>query len=289
MAQTVRNTYISVSDRPCRLPLPPLVGATARSPAILGALDDKIDLNRRMNETLEAMARAIFKDWFVDFGPTRAKMEGRAPYLAPEIWALFPDRLDDEGKPEGWTTDSLGDIASRLRSNGIASRSDAATTGRRASLGRREDRRSEIGDTPEHEFADARSRTSTDKRRDDSVSMDGAARVIERASAFVAMADHDMSAINQDVIAVCSHAVEHASLTLLTSSQLSTGYATRATRFDDSETTSTSRIDLRADRRHRRTAMSVSMNLSDRYSTESWRMIERIALSLPLAICFFPS
>ena len=67
----------------------------------LGALDDKIDLNRRMNETLEAMARAIFKDWFVDFGPTRAKMESRAPYLAPEIWALFPDRLDDEGKPEG--------------------------------------------------------------------------------------------------------------------------------------------------------------------------------------------
>ena len=54
-----------------------------------------------MNETLEAMARAIFKDWFVDFGPTRAKMEGRAPYLAPEIWALFPDRLDDEGKPRG--------------------------------------------------------------------------------------------------------------------------------------------------------------------------------------------
>ena len=70
--------------------------------SILGALDDKIDLNRRMNETLEAMARAIFKDWFVDFGPTRAKMEGRAPYLAPEIWALFPERLDDEGKPEGW-------------------------------------------------------------------------------------------------------------------------------------------------------------------------------------------
>ena len=59
-----------------------------------------------MNETLEAMARAIFKDWFVDFGPTRAKMEGRAPYLAPEIWALFPDRLDDEGKPEGWNDES---------------------------------------------------------------------------------------------------------------------------------------------------------------------------------------
>lgn len=55
-----------------------------------------------MNETLETMARAIFKDWFVDFGPTRAKMEGRAPYLAPDIWSLFPDHLDDEGKPEGW-------------------------------------------------------------------------------------------------------------------------------------------------------------------------------------------
>lgn len=55
---------------------------------ILSSLDDKIDLNRRMNETLEAMARAIFKDWFVDFGPTRAKMEVREPYLAPELWAL---------------------------------------------------------------------------------------------------------------------------------------------------------------------------------------------------------
>ena len=64
---------------------------------LLGFLDDKIELNRRMNETLEAMARAIFKDWFVDFGPTRAKAEGRAPYLAPELWDLFPDALDDNG------------------------------------------------------------------------------------------------------------------------------------------------------------------------------------------------
>ena len=79
--------------------------------AILGALDDKIDLNRRMNETLEAMARAIFKDWFVDFGPTRAKIEGRAPYLAPEIWSVFPDALDDEGKPVGWGQGTLADVA----------------------------------------------------------------------------------------------------------------------------------------------------------------------------------
>ncbi|MFS8037919.1 restriction endonuclease subunit S [Xanthobacter sp. AM11] len=76
--------------------------------SVLGALDDKIELNRRMNVTLEAMARAIFKDWFVDFGPTRAKMEGRAPYLAPDIWSLFPDRLDEKGSPKGWTGSTIG-------------------------------------------------------------------------------------------------------------------------------------------------------------------------------------
>ncbi|NHO41861.1 DNA polymerase beta domain-containing protein region [Acetobacter fabarum] len=78
---------------------------------ILGSLDDKIDLNRRMNETLEAMARALFRDWFVDFGPTRAKIAGEAPYLAPELWELFPDRLDDEGKPEEWLDGTIGNWA----------------------------------------------------------------------------------------------------------------------------------------------------------------------------------
>lgn len=87
--------------------------------ALMSALDGKIELNRRMNETLEAMARAIFKDWFVDFGPTRAKMAmrgedpqkentARAPYLAPDLWSLFPDRLDDKGKPEGWGASTVG-------------------------------------------------------------------------------------------------------------------------------------------------------------------------------------
>jgi type I restriction enzyme S subunit len=75
--------------------------------SLLGALETKIDLNHRMNETLEAMTRAIFKDWFVDFGPTLAKMEDRAPYLAPELWALFPDRLDGERKPEGWMSETV--------------------------------------------------------------------------------------------------------------------------------------------------------------------------------------
>jgi type I restriction enzyme S subunit len=89
---------------PFKMPPPQEQRAIAST---LSALDDMIDLNRRMNETLEATARAIFKDWFVDFGPTRAKMEGRAPYLAPEMWALFPDRLDDEGKPLGWQKEWL--------------------------------------------------------------------------------------------------------------------------------------------------------------------------------------
>ena len=77
--------------------------------ATLGALDDKINLNRKMNATLEAMARALFRDWFVDFGPTRAKMEARAPYLSPNLWSLFPESLDDESKPEGWEVSTIGD------------------------------------------------------------------------------------------------------------------------------------------------------------------------------------
>lgn len=81
--------------------------------SVLGALDDKIELNRRMNETLEGMARALFKDWFVDFGPTRAKMEGRPPYLTPDLWNLFPDNLNpDTGLPEGWEEKAVSDFSS---------------------------------------------------------------------------------------------------------------------------------------------------------------------------------
>jgi type I restriction enzyme S subunit len=86
---------------------------------IVGPLQKKIELNRRMNETLEAMARAIFKDWFVDFGPTRAKMEGRAPYLASDIWSLFPERIDADGLPEGWTRGELQDVIELNPSEGI--------------------------------------------------------------------------------------------------------------------------------------------------------------------------
>lgn len=104
---TVQAT-LNLSDL-ARLPIPvPPAREREAIASVLGALDDKIELNRRMNETLEAMARAIFQDWFVAFGPTRAKMEGRPPYLAPDLWALFPDRLDAEGKPEGWQHSTVG-------------------------------------------------------------------------------------------------------------------------------------------------------------------------------------
>jgi type I restriction enzyme S subunit len=104
---TVSNVRIPVLEA---LKIPRLGTSEFETASILAALDDKIELNRQMNETLEAMARAIFKDWFVDFGPTRAKMAGSKPYLAPEIWKLFPDRLDDEGKPEGWTAQPLTEL-----------------------------------------------------------------------------------------------------------------------------------------------------------------------------------
>lgn len=93
---------------------------------ILGTLDDKIELNHRRNQTLEAMARALFKDWFVNFGPVRAKMEGREPYLPADIWQLFPDRLDDEGKPEGWELIPLNGLASLETSSISPSKSPEA-------------------------------------------------------------------------------------------------------------------------------------------------------------------
>ena len=91
-------------------PIPALTPDRRTLLELLQSLDDKIELNRRMNETLEAMSRTIFRDWFVDFGPTRAKAEGHAPYLASEHWDLFPDALDEEGKPVGWEVRKLEDF-----------------------------------------------------------------------------------------------------------------------------------------------------------------------------------
>ncbi len=96
---------------PCKLAVPPLPEQRAIA-HVLGTLDDRIELNRRMNETLEAMTRALFKSWFVDFDPVRAKMKGRDTGLPRDIAALFPDRLVDSEMgeiPEGWEVKSLKD------------------------------------------------------------------------------------------------------------------------------------------------------------------------------------
>ena len=94
------------------IPLPPL--PVQRTIAhVLGTLDDKIELNRRMNETLEAISRALFKSWFVDFEPVHAKMEGRGAGLPKERADLFPDRMIESelGEiPKSWTVERLGDI-----------------------------------------------------------------------------------------------------------------------------------------------------------------------------------
>ncbi len=103
-----RQRVPTASLRHLAVPVPPLPEQRAIA-RILGTLDDRIELNRRINETLEVLARTIFKDWFVDFGPTRAKTEGREPYLSPELWNLFPDTLDDEGKPLGWKCGTFGE------------------------------------------------------------------------------------------------------------------------------------------------------------------------------------
>ena len=90
-------------------PIPDLTEELSNLVGLLQSLDDKVDQNRRMNETLEAMARALFRDWFIDFGPTRAKMAGQAPNLSPALWDHFPASIDDEGKPDGWKVKPLSD------------------------------------------------------------------------------------------------------------------------------------------------------------------------------------
>ena len=114
----------SVAERlnlPTIRALPVLIPPLAEQKAIavvLGALDDKIELNRRMNATLEAMARALFQSWFVDFDPVRAKLDGRDPVgMDPETAALFPDSFQDSEAghiPMGWTVRALSNHACYL-------------------------------------------------------------------------------------------------------------------------------------------------------------------------------
>ncbi len=116
----VQQHFNVASARSLRIDLPPLPVQRAIA-HILGTLDDKIELNRRINETLEAMARALFKAWLLDFEPVRAKLEGRwrrgqsLPGLPAHIYDLFPDRLveSEMGEvPDGWGLGMLSDVLS---------------------------------------------------------------------------------------------------------------------------------------------------------------------------------
>src|SRR6266545_223661 len=109
---TVSNLRIPLLEA-LPIPHPPLPEQKAIA-GVLGALDDKIELNRRMNATLEAMARALFQSWFVDFDPVRAKLDGRQPTgLDPATAALFPNEFEDSELgpvPKGWTIEPVGDV-----------------------------------------------------------------------------------------------------------------------------------------------------------------------------------
>ena len=104
------TTVLGISQKALRsMPISfPDFSEQERIGQVLASLDDKIDLNRRMNEILETIARAIFKDWFVDFGPTRVKAEDRTPYLTPKLWSLFPETFDEVDVPNGWRLSEIG-------------------------------------------------------------------------------------------------------------------------------------------------------------------------------------
>jgi type I restriction enzyme S subunit len=110
VVQSVQANFSLTELSGIEVPLP--TRAEQRAIAdILGTLDDKIESNRRINQTLEAMARAFFKAWFVDFDPVRAKVEGRDPGLSQPLADLFPDSFEDSelGKiPKGWKVSSIG-------------------------------------------------------------------------------------------------------------------------------------------------------------------------------------
>ena len=116
LAQATGSTFPNVSaSQLAAIPHPNLSEAAQHAIAhILGSLDDKIELNRLMNETLEAMARAIFKSWFVDFDPVRAKMEGRKLVgMDADAAALFPSAFQGSplGEiPEGWKVERIGNL-----------------------------------------------------------------------------------------------------------------------------------------------------------------------------------
>src|SRR5208282_3943375 len=120
--------HVKVSDLKRLVAFIPPIGKQQGIADILSGLDDKIELNRRMNETLEAMARVIFKSWFVDFDPVRAIAEGLNPGLDAETTALFPNYFGESrlGKiPDGWRWATVKECCKRIENGGTPSRSKA--------------------------------------------------------------------------------------------------------------------------------------------------------------------
>jgi type I restriction enzyme S subunit len=129
-ASTDMAPYLSLVDQKRLRIILPSTNEQRGIAHMLGTLDDKIELNRRMNETLEAIARALFKSWFVDFDPVRAKAEGRDPGLPRSFADLFPDSFEDSelGEiPKGWRVGTLGDVAEHLRRGVQPSEIEAST------------------------------------------------------------------------------------------------------------------------------------------------------------------
>ena len=107
---TTVQTTLNLADV-VQLPIPlPAPSIRAAITNILRALDDKIELNRRMTATLEATARALFHSWFVDFDPVHARAEGRTTGLADNFASLFPKSFSENGVPEGWVIQTVGDM-----------------------------------------------------------------------------------------------------------------------------------------------------------------------------------
>jgi type I restriction enzyme S subunit len=126
---STQKTISLKSINALQIPIPPPDELEAIA-AMLGALDDKIELNRRMNATLEAMARALFQSWFVDFDPVRAKLDGRQPEgMDAETAALFPEHLVDSPLghiPKGWKCGTISELAARI-SNKVKDPADWAS------------------------------------------------------------------------------------------------------------------------------------------------------------------
>lgn len=98
------------SLRSMKLPLPP-IEEQKQIAAVLNALDDKIELNRRMSATLEEMARALYRSWFVDFDPVHARALGQSPaHMDATTAALFPDSFGPDGLPKGWKLERVGNL-----------------------------------------------------------------------------------------------------------------------------------------------------------------------------------